>query len=322
MFRPSLRRLVQALPLVFLVSLICFVLIELAPYDAVDAFATPNMPPATVEALKARYGLDQPPWIRYFHWAANVLQGNLGYSIVSHAEIGPELLPRLGSTALLVVPAYALALVLALVLGLWAGTRPQSLADRVVDKLSAVASALPAFWVALLMIYLFSYTWKWFPVLGMRTIGAEETWTDLAWHAVLPVTVLALANLPELVRYVRSAAAGQMASEYVLVQRALGATHGEVVRGHVLKNVLLPVITLAGMSLPLLVTGAVITESVFSWPGMGTYFIRAIQGLDYPVVLAVLLLSSAAVIGGNLAADLLYGWADPRVRTFRREARS
>jgi peptide/nickel transport system permease protein len=322
LLRSSVRRLVQALPLVLFVSLICFVLIELAPYDAVDTFATPNMPPATVDALKARYGLDQPAWIRYFHWAANALTGNLGYSIISHAEIGPELAPRLGATALLVVPAYTLALGLALFLGLWAGTRPGSLADRVVDKLSAVASALPAFWVALLMIYLFSYTLRWFPVLGMRTIGVDETWTDLAWHAVLPVLVLALANLPELVRYVRSAAADQMASEYVLVQRALGAPHGEVVRGHVFKNVLLPVITLAGMSLPLLVTGAVITESVFSWPGMGTYFIRAIQALDYPVVLAVLLLSSTAVIVGNLVADLLYAWADPRVRAFRREVRS
>lgn len=322
MLRHTVRRLVQALPLVFLVSLVCFVLIELAPYDAVDAFATPNMPPATVDALKARYGLDQPPWLRYFHWVANVFQGNLGYSIVTHGEIGPEILPRLGATAILVVPAYALALGLALVLGLWGGSRPGSLADRWVDRLSAVASALPAFWVALLMIYLFSYTLKLFPVLGMRTIGVEETWADLAWHAVLPVLVLALANLPELVRYVRSAAADQMASEYVLVQRALGASHGEVVRGHVLKNVLLPVITLAGMSLPLLVTGAVITESVFSWPGMGTYFIRAIQGMDYPVVLAVLLLSATTVIVGNLLADLLYGWVDPRVRVFAQGGRS
>ena len=126
--------------------------------------------------------------------------------------------------------------------------------------------------------------------------------------------MLALANLPELVRYVRSAAVQQMSSEYVLVQRALGASHGEVMRGHILKNVLLPVITLIGLNLPLLVTGAVITESVFSWPGMGLYFVRAIQSLDYPVVLAVLLLSSSAVILGNLAADLLYGLADPRVR--------
>jgi peptide/nickel transport system permease protein len=312
--RYALRRILQAIPLIFVISVVCFILIALAPYDAVDTFATPNMPQATILAMKARYGLDQPPWIRYFRWIGNVVQGNLGYSISSHASIGPELLPRLGATAIMVVPAYSLALIIALTLGLWAGTHPGSRADRWVDRLSAVASALPSFWVALLLIYVFSFKLRWFPILGMRSVSQTESAADLSWHLVLPVIVLALANLPELVRYVRSAAAQQMASEYVLVQRALGARHGEVMRGHILKNVLLPVITLIGLNLPLLVTGAVITESVFSWPGMGLYFVRAIQSLDYPVVLAVLLLSSSAVILGNLAADLLYGLADPRVR--------
>jgi peptide/nickel transport system permease protein len=314
LLRFTLRRLAQAVPLVLVVSVLCFFLMELAPYDAVDTFRTPNMTQATVDALKVRYGLDQPAWVRYFHWIANVVRGDLGYSITSHGEIGPELVPRLGATALLVVPAYALALALALWGGLAAGTRPGSRIDRWVDRVSAVVSALPAFWVALLLMYLFGFTLRWVPILGMHTTGQDDSWVDLGRHLLLPVVVLALANLPELIRYVRSAALGQMSSEYVLVQRALGAPHREVVRDHVRPNVLLPVITLAGMNVPLLVTGAVLTESVFSWPGMGQYFLRAIQSMDYPVVLAVLLLSATAVIVGNLVADLLYGWADPRVR--------
>jgi len=317
LLRFTVRRLVQAVPLVLAVSILCFTLMELAPYDAVDTFRTPNMTQATVDALRVRYGLDQPPWVRYFHWIGNLAQGDLGYSIASHGPIGPEIVPRLTATAILVIPAYALAVVVALALGLASGTRPGSRTDWWVDRLTAVASALPAFWVALLLMYLFGFLLHWTPILGMHTTGQEDSVVDFTRHMILPVVVLALANLPELARYIRSSALREMASEYVMVQRALGAPHREIVKDHVRPNVLLPVITLAGMNVPLLVTGAVITESVFSWPGMGLYFLRAVQGMDYPVVLAVLLLVSAAVIVGNLVADLLYGWADPRVRLGR-----
>jgi peptide/nickel transport system permease protein len=310
-----MRRIFQSLPLIFAISVLCFVLMELAPYDAVDVMTTPNMPPATVAALKAHFGLDKPPAARYLRWLENALRGEFGYSIASRSEIGPELASRVGMTAILVVPSYLLAFVFALVLGLWAGSRPGSRTDRLIDGLSAVASALPSFWVALLLIYAFSFSLKLLPILGMHTTGRENSALDLLWHLILPVFVLALANLPELVRYIRSAASVQMNSEYVLVQRALGSSLGEVVRRHVMRNVLLPVVTLAGMSLPMLITGAVITESVFSWPGMGSYFVKAIQSLDYPVVLAILLFSSTAVVVGNLLADLLYGLVDPRVRT-------
>ncbi len=308
------KRILQAIPLLFIISIICFTLIQLAPYDAVDAMTTPNMTKETVELIKARYGLDRPAYLQYFYWVKGIIGGEWGYSIVTHESITNDLSARIPNTILLVLPAYILALFFSIILGLLAGANKGKLADKIIDGLSSFGIAIPSFWMAMILVFIFGHRLNIFPILGMHTIGNEESFFDLLSHMVLPCTVLMLSFIPELVRYVRSSAIGQLSEDYVMVQQAYGANPTSIVFKHVLRNVLLPIITIVGMSLPMLVTGAVVTETVFGWPGIGTYFVKAIQGFDYPVVMAIMLLSASLVIIGNLVSDILYSIVDPRIK--------
>ncbi|HLO13028.1 MAG TPA: ABC transporter permease [Pseudoneobacillus sp.] len=314
MLKYIFKRILQAIPLLFIISIICFTLIQLAPYDAVDAMTTPNMTKKTVELIKARYGLDQPAYMQYFYWVKGILSGEWGYSIVTHESITKDLTARIPNTILLVLPAYILALLFSIILGLIAGAKKGKLADKIIDGLSSFGIAIPSFWMAMILVFIFGHRLNIFPILGMHTIGNEESISDLLSHMVLPCTVLMLSFMPELVRYVRSSTIGQLSEDYVMVQQAYGANSTSILFRHVLRNVLLPIITIVGMSLPMLVTGAVVTETVFGWPGIGTYFVKAIQGFDYPVVMAIMLLSASLVILGNLVSDILYSIVDPRIK--------
>ncbi|MGE8203254.1 ABC transporter permease [Heyndrickxia sp. NPDC080065] len=314
MLKYIFKRILQAIPLLIIISIICFGLIQLAPYDAVDTMTTPNMSEKTVELIKARYGLDKPAYVQYFYWVKGILSGEWGYSIVTHESISKDLSARIPNTIMLVLPAYILALILSIILGLFAGSKKGKLADKIVDGLSSFGIAIPSFWMAMILVFLFGHRLNIFPILGMHTIGNEDSFSDLMIHLVLPCTVLTLSFMPELVRYVRSSTIGQLSEDYVMVQQAYGASSGWIMFKHVLRNVLLPIITIVGMSLPMLVTGTVVTETVFGWPGIGTYFIKAIQGFDYPIVMAIMLLSSSLVILGNLASDILYSIVDPRIK--------
>jgi len=175
----------------------------------------------------------------------------------------------------------------------------------------------PTFFVGMLLIYVFAYHFKLLPVLGMYTLGSDHSLGDLLRHMVLPCAVLTFGFLPDSIRFVRSSTISQMKEDYVMVQSAFGASKAQLLWHHVLKNALMPIITLVGMSLPMLITGAFITESIFSWPGVGTYFLQAIKAFDYPVIMAILLFSSVAVILGNLLADLCYSLVDPRIKAMR-----
>jgi peptide/nickel transport system permease protein len=277
----------------------------------------PDMPPEMVQALKARYGLDKPALNQFLSWLYRTFTGDLGYSIVNHQSVALGLASRLPNTILLVLPSYTIALILSVVLGLLAGMNHGGRFDRLVDTLCSIGMATPTFWIGMILLYIFAYALNLLPVLGMHTLRQEESFPDLLRHLILPCTVLTSAFLPETIRYVRSATISQYQENYVMVQRAFGSSETQILFGHVLKNVLLPIITLVGMSLPMLVTGAFITESLFSWPGVGTYFLTAIQSFDYPVVMAVLLFSSIMVIVGNLLADIGYCLIDPRIKSPR-----
>ncbi len=314
MTRFILRRLAQVIPMLLVLTFVVFFLIQLAPYDVVDSITTPNMSDETVQIIRERYGLDQPVVVQYISWLGNVLQGDFGYSLTSRQPITAELAARIPNTIILVAPAYVAALALAVGLGLVAGSRRGRPADRIIDSLAGVGIATPSFWFALLLIYVFGYVLRWFPIIGMHAVGKQGDPIDFLLHFVLPFTVLVVAFFPELARYVRSATITQMSQDYVLVQRAYGASEGRILGSHVSRNVLLPIITQLGLALPLLVTGAIVTESVFAWPGIGPYFLSATKSLDYPVILAVLMLSAVLVIVGNLIADILYVVVDPRIR--------
>lgn len=307
------RRLLAMLPLLLLISFIVFTLLYLAPYDAVDAIKTPAMSEATVEALRHKHGLDQPFLLQFTYWLKNVVMGDFGRSIMTNQLISQELILRFKNTLWLMVPAYVLAYGLAIALGLIAGNNRGTWLDKVLDTLFSMGLSTPPFWLAMLVIYIFALRLGWLPTLGMYDIG-QANFLNLLKHLILPVFVLVVAIFPDVARYVRASVIGQLDQQYVLVQRSLGASRWEILSHHIARNVLLPVVTQIGTSLPALVTGATITETIFQWPGVGSYFLTATRQLDYPVIMAVMLCSAILVVLGNLLADILYAVVDPRIR--------
>ncbi|MGV8980569.1 ABC transporter permease [Clostridium sp.] len=312
-----LKRIIQAIPMIIIVSMLCFALIQLAPYNAVDALVTPRMSQTTVNLIKAKYGLDKPAYIQYFYWLSGIIHGQFGYSIVTHQSISTELIARIPATIIVALPAYICSVMLAIVFGLIAGAHKDKWQDKIIDGLCSIGIAIPSFWLAMILIFIFGYKLMALPILGMHNIGSESSGIDFLRHYIMPFTVLTLAFVPDQTRYVRSSTIGQLSQDYVMLQDAFGASRFEILFKHVLKNVVLPIITKMGMALPMLVTGAVITETVFGWPGVGPYFVTAIKGLDYPVIMAILLLSSTLVILGNLLSDILYCITDPRIKEMR-----
>lgn len=308
------KRIATAIPLLLAISILCFIMMSAAPYDAVDTMIKPGMSEEVMELMRAKYGYDQPAYIQYVKWLEGILHGEFGYSIVTGQSISLDLSVRIVNTIKLILPSYLTAYVLALILGLVAGAHKNKWQDKLIDGFASIGIATPTFWVSMLLLYIFGYKLHILPIIGMHTIGMEDSFIDFLRHFILPYTVLVIAFMPDLIRYVRSSTITQFSEDYVMVQKAFGASKTEIMFKHVCKNVLLPVITKLGMAMPMLITGAIITETIFSWPGIGPYFTTAVDGLDYPVVLAILLLSSTMVILGNLLADILCCLTDPRIR--------
>lgn len=317
MLKYIVKRILQAIPQLFVITVLCFVLMQLAPYDAIDAIVTPDMTPQEIEMKKEAAGLNDPVYVQYIRWIQNILKGDFGYSIAKHTSIKEDIFTRIPNTIKLVVPSYATAFVLAIVLGLIAGSKKNKWQDKLIDGFASVGIAVPSFWFAMLLMYLFAYKLNWLPVLGMHTIGMEGNFADYMLHFIMPYIVLTVGFLPGLIRYVRSSTISQYKEDYVLVQKAFGSKPSEILFKHISKNILLPIITKLGMALPMLVTGAVITETIFSWPGIGPYFVKAIQTMDYPVVMDILVFSGSLVILGNLFADIACCIVDPRIKSMR-----
>ena len=317
MLKYIVKRIFQAIPLLLLVTMICFALINIAPYDAVDAIITENMTEKEIEMKREEYGLNDPVPVQYVRWLQNVGKGEFGYSLTNRTSIKYDLVNRIPSTIKLVLPSYLTAYVLAIVFGLIAGSNKGKWADKLIDGLCSVGLATPTFWIAMLMMYFLGYKLQIFPLMGMHTIGLENNLVDYLQHFAMPYMVLTIGFLPDLTRYVRGSTVSQYKEDYVIVQQSFGAKKSEILFKHVSKNVLIPLITKLGMALPMLVTGAVVTETIFSWPGIGSYFVKAIAAMDYPVIMAILLLSASLVILGNLLSDILYCITDPRIKSMQ-----
>lgn len=275
------------------------------------------MSKAEVEAKREAYGLNDPMIVQYCRWVGNVLKGDFGYSLLSHTSIKYDLKIRIPATIKLVLPSYLTAYLLSIVLGLLAGSHKNKWQDKLIDGMCSVGISMPTFWFAMIVMYFFGYKFKMFPLMGMHTIGLEDSFADFMKHFIMPYVVLTVGFLPDLTRYVRGSTIGQLKEDYVIVQQAFGARKTEILFKHVGKNVLIPLITKLGMALPMLVTGAVITETIFSWPGIGSYFVKAISAMDYPIVMSILILSGTLVILGNLLSDVLYCLTDPRIKTMK-----
>ena len=314
MLKYIFKRILQAVPLLILITIISFSLIHLAPYDAIDSITTPDMTKQEVEAKREEYGLNDPVLVQYGRWLENILHGNLGYSLLSHTSIKYDLKSRIPASIKLVLPSYLTAYILAIILGLIAGSNKNRLPDKIIDGLASIGIATPTFWFAMIMMYIFGYKLKVFALMGMHTIGMEDSISDYFRHFMMPYIVLVIGFLPDLTRYVRGNTISQLKEDYVMVQKAYGADKKEILFKHIMRNVMVPMVTKLGMALPMLVTGAVITETIFAWPGIGPYFINAIHAMDYPIVMVILLLSGTLVILGNLLSDILYCVVDPRIK--------
>ncbi|MEI7255898.1 ABC transporter permease [Dickeya dadantii] len=311
------RRLVQLLPMLFFISLVSFLLVKLAPGDPVQAYITPRMSQDDIERVRHSLGLDRPLAMQYLLWLKNVARGDLGYSLISHRPVLTLIVERLPATLGLMGASLLLAVAIAMPLGLLAGAFRHRWLDHLLNLVAYIGISVPIFWFGILLIIIFSVQLNWLPSMGMRTVGAADSWFDVVRHGVLPCVALTFYNLSHYVRYIRSHTITQLSADYVQTQLAYGATHAHILFRHVLRNVMLPVITLFGLSFSELVVGAYVTESVFSWPGMGLLGLQSITSLDYPLIMAMVMLSACMLVLGNLLADVLYRVADPRIKAMR-----
>jgi peptide/nickel transport system permease protein len=313
MIRFTAIRVVEIGAMLALMSFVIYGLIGLMPGDPIDLMrsADPRTSAADVARLKAVSGLDRPLVDRYLAWAGSALAGDLGYSRLFSEPVLATVLPRLVNSLLLMGTSFMLAFSLALGLGIAAARRPNSWLDASVNFLAFAGISIPSFWLALLLILLFAVELGWLPASGISTAGGGIG--DRLRHLILPVATLTLANLGPYTRFVRAAMRDALAQDHIRTARAKGASEIRVVVHHALRSAMIPLVTILALSCGGLVSGALVTETMFSFPGMGKLIFDAVMGNDYNLALTTLLLATAVTMGANLAADLAYAWLDPRV---------
>ena len=314
MIRFAATRLIEILAMLALMSFVIYALIGLMPGDPIDLMrsADPRMSAADAARLKALYGVDQPLLTRYAAWARDALSGELGYSRLFAAPVSAALLPRLGNSLLLMGSSFVLAFALALGLGTAAARRPDSRLDVTVNLFCFAGVSLPTFWLALILILIFAAGLGWLPASGIATAGSSDV-ADRLRHLILPVATLTLVTTGSYTRYVRAAMREALAQDHIRTARAKGASETRVVFHHALRGALVSVTTILALSFGGLVSGALVTETMFAYPGMGKLIFDAVMGNDYNLALAALLLATATTMVANLCADLAYAWLDPRV---------
>lgn len=311
-----LRRILLAIPSLLGISIVLFTVLALAPGDPFGELATnPNVPAAVQAALRAKFGLDDPVWQRYFHWLLAMLRGDWGFSFVSRINVDQLILQRLPVTLAVIGASQLVAILVAIPVGVLAASRPYSLFDQVANTVAFIGFSLPTFFTGLLFILLFSITLDWFPFV----FRSDLPQTGLAWwweafrQSIMPIMVLGLFQGASLVRFVRSSVLDVIKLDYVTTARSKGIGERRVLVRHVVRNALIPVVTLIALQMPVVFGGAIVTEQIFRVPGIGSLLIDAILTNDTPVVMGVTFVFAALVILFNLIADLLYGWLDPRI---------
>ena len=306
MTRYLIRRLLQMVPLLIFISLISFLVSALAPGDPVYQYVNPRKRPPTLEELdviRHRYGLDRPIYVRYFIWIRDIAKGDWGYSMLTKNEVMDEVLSRLPNTVLLSGVSLIFAIVVSIPLGVISAVKRYTIIDYITTFIAFVGISVPSFWFALLIVALFSNKLGWLPSVGMSDVSGtcrvQPKSLDLSRHLVLPVLALSLTEIAYWMRYQRASLLENLNQDYVRTARSKGLKESTVIWRHAFRNSLVSTVTLIGLSLPWLVNGSYITESIFGWPGMGRLGITSIMGRDYPVVMAVTMLSALLVIFGK-----------------------
>ncbi|TAJ97117.1 MAG: ABC transporter permease [Reyranella sp.] len=298
------------------ISIVLFALLALAPGDPFDELATnPAVPPEVRAALRAKFGLDDPIWMRYWHWLIALLQGDWGFSFVSRMDVSTLILQRLPVTLVVIGASQILAIAIAIPVGVLAATRPYSLFDQIANTFAFIGFSLPTFFTGLVLILVFSIQLDWLPFVYRADISAtgwEFYWEHIK-QSIMPVTVLGLFQGAALVRFVRSSVLDVIRLDYVTTARSKGIGERKVITRHVVRTALIPVVTLVALQMPIVFSGAVVTEQIFRVPGIGSLLITSMLSNDTPVVMGVTFVSACLVVFFNLIADILYGWLDPRI---------
>ncbi|WP_279004709.1 ABC transporter permease [[Clostridium] scindens] len=308
-----LKRLLELIPVLILVSIFSFFIIQASPGDPIDNYVRPGMTEEQIEDIKEEYELDGSMAQQYFRWMSHIMRGDLGTSIHQNRPVVDIIAERLPATLMLIGTALAFSLMIAIPLGLWAGLRKNKRSDNIISLISYLGISIPPFWLAMIGIILFSLKLHLLPSGGMHTVNVN-TAADLLWHMILPAFVLSLNNMAIFTRYIRSNTISQLEEDYVQTAMAKGTGKRKILFRHVLKNCLLPIITLAGINIAGLVCGSFVVETIFSWPGIGRLAMDAVGNRDFPLIMGYTMFSCIILILGNLIADVLYAVADPRIR--------
>ena len=308
-----LKRILIAIPVLIGITMIDYGIMCLAG-SPLEMLQGPRISEAAVEAKAVALGLDKPVYIQYFVWLGQLLQGNMGYSIKSYQAVSAMIGSHLGPTLLLMGVSLVVGLLIAVPAGIYSAVHQYSAGDYTAVTFSFLGSSIPSFFLALLLIYLFTVKLGWLPSSGMSTLGTSGSFLDVARHMVMPVIVLAASIAGRNIRYIRSAMLEILQQDYLRTARAKGIGRCWVINKHALRNALVPIVTVVGMEIPVLFGGAVIVEQVFSWPGLGLMTMSAITSRDYPVIMGVCLLSAVVVLIANLVTDILYALADPTIQ--------
>jgi peptide/nickel transport system permease protein len=311
-----LRRLLIAVPVLLGISVVLFSVLALAPGDPFEELATnANVPPEVAQRLRAQFGLDDPLPVRYVRWLVSMLRGDWGFSFQSRVDVDELILQRLPVSLFVLGAAYLLALAVALPVGILSAVRPYSIFDQIATTLAFVGFSLPTFFTGLLFILVFSIWLDWLPFIYRADIDSHgvQFVLDHARQAIMPVCVLGLFQGATLVRFVRASVLEVVRLDYVNTARAKGLSEVRTIGKHVIRNALIPVVTVVALQIPTIFAGAVVTEQIFRVPGIGSLLIAAILASDTPVVLAITFVYSVLVVVFNLVADIVYGWLDPRI---------
>lgn len=320
MLQYLIRRIIEMVPLLFFISALIYLLLYLMPGDPLYSMLedVPNLRPEDYKRLRTLYGLDDPVYVQYWKWLWQVLQLKPGYSREYGQPVLDVILPALKNTLVLTLTAVVLGKFLAVLLGIFSAMRQYSIGDYLLTALTFMAYSVPAFWLALMMIIVFAVKLGWLPTSGMIspdvTPGTWAATVDWVKHLILPVTVLAMSEIIQVQRYMRSSLLEVLRQDYLTTARAKGLSERTVIGRHALKNALIPVVTIIAITMPRVIGGSTVVETVFGYPGMGRLLYTSIMGNDFVVAMTVVMIIAVTVVLFNLLADILYGWLDPRIR--------
>lgn len=309
-----IRRILQSVLVLFLVSIVTFGLIHAAPGGPVQIFLAPGQSPEAIEVQKKNLGLDRPIYVQYIDWLTDMMKGDFGKTFKANQDVAGLIWPTLKNTIILMATSWIIALLIAIPWGIHNSTRQYGISDNIASIIGYAGMAMPAFWFGMILQITFALKLDLFPLSDMYSHGQEGNIGNLIQHMALPVTVLVLINLASYLKFSRSSMLEVLGQDYVRTARAKGVPENSVIYKHALRNALIPIITVIGLDLPIIVAGAALTETVFNWPGMGRLFVEMAFSREYSVLMAITMITTVVVIAGNLLADILYALVDPRVR--------